>query len=117
VPIGLPQRPEPPASMPDSQKVLWRGIVAEQLPDYFFAGSLPLLAQYVRHVDTASKIERLLQATDPDANMPLYSKLGDMRARETKAICSLSTKLRLAPSNRWDGRKRLPVVAREKPWD
>ena len=86
-------------------------------PDYFIVGSLPLLTACVRAVDSADTIARLMAATDPEQNLARYAKLGEMAARETKSMCALAQKMRLAPSAGPDSRKRIPVSAGlRKPW-
>jgi hypothetical protein len=114
---ALPQRPAPPTDLTPAQARIWASIVTEMPVDFFIAGSLPLLACYVRHVDAASVIARLIHETNPERDLARYSKLSEMAARETKAICSLSTKLRLAPSNRFDSKKRIPVTVSPRPWE
>lgn len=114
----LPQRPEPPRDLSKKEAVLWRAIVAQMPADFFIAGSLPLLTAYVRHVEASNQIAQMINGVTPDADLALYGKLCEMAARETKSLCSLSTKLRLAPSNRYDSKKRLPVRATSmRPWE
>jgi hypothetical protein len=118
IPMGLPQRPEPPAHLTKAQATLWQKIVGQMPTDWLIAGSAPLLTAYVRHVATADLLARAINATDPDTDLPRYAKLTEMAARESKALCSLSTKLRLAPSNRFDSKKRIPInTAERKPWE
>jgi hypothetical protein len=85
--------------------------------DYFIVGSLPLLTAYVRAVDSANTIARLIRATDPEQDLLRYNKLCEMASRETKAMCAPAQKMRLAPSAGPDSRKLIPVAAGlRKPW-
>jgi hypothetical protein len=113
-----PQRPEPPEELTPAQAKEWRAIVASMPSAYFDAGSLPLLVAYVRHVDTANVIARLLRETDPEVDLPTYARLATMAASQSKSIGDLATKLRLAQSNRFDAKKRISAVSpAAKPWD
>jgi hypothetical protein len=125
IPSGLPQRPPPPAELTPTQAGLWTVIVGQMPADYFIAGSWPLLVAYCRHVDTSNVLAGLINAIDParlatDEVLARYGRLTEMAARETKAIASLSTKLRLAQSNRYDSKKRIattPAIPWAKPWE
>jgi hypothetical protein len=113
----LPQRPSAPVDLSKQEAALWKAIVDQMPIDFFIVGSLPLLAQYVRHVEAANRIAQMINGLGPHAELALRSKLSEMSARETKAMCSLATKLRLAPSNRYDSKKRIPVTNASKPWE
>jgi hypothetical protein len=98
---------------------LWEEIVGSQAADYFIPGSLPLLSQLVRHVDTADVLAKAINSMAPrlEDDLPLANKLMGMAARESAAIAMLSTKLRLAQSARFDNKKRLPTSPPGlKPW-
>jgi hypothetical protein len=86
--------------------------------DYFIVGSLPLLAQLVRHCEAAEVLAKALRTVDGEANLALWGKLTRMACRESAAISMLSVKLRLAPSARFDSKKRIPAGrAGVKPWN
>ena len=116
IPLGLPAKPSPPKDLTKPQLAQWKSIVDAMPHDYFIVGSLPLLTAYVRAVDAANTIAGLTQATDPDKDLARYSKLSEMAARETKSMCSLAQKLRLAQSAGPDSRKKIPVSGQRKPW-
>jgi hypothetical protein len=115
----LPKRPEPPADLTPKQRKLWQEIVSSQAADYFIPGSLPLLAQLVRHVETADVLAKAINSmAGLEDDLKLANKLFAMAARESAAIAMLSVKLRLAQSARFDNKKRLPTQpAGLKPWD
>ena len=119
IPAGLPARPTPPADLTPKQRKLWEQIVTSQAADYFIPGSLPLLSQLVRHVDTADVLAKAINSMAPrlEDDLPLANKLFAMAARESAAISMLSTKMRLAQSARFDNKKRLPTSPPGlKPW-
>ena len=94
-----------------------RGVAAA---DFFHLGSLPLLNQLVRHVDTSDMLAKAINSMKDrlEDDLPLANKLFAMAARKLAAIAMLSAKLRLAQSARFDNKKRLPTsFPGPKPWE
>jgi hypothetical protein len=108
--------PEPPAELTEAQADIWRGIVRCRQPGYFDGACEALLVTYCRHVDAANAIAALVAQTNP-SNLPRYSRLRVMAARETVALARLSAKLRLAPQHV----RRIEHIARtppaRRPWE
>jgi hypothetical protein len=75
--------------------------VASRPPEYFDGACQALLVCYCRHAATANFIAAAINALDPSdpKDFRIYARLLSIAARESKAMMSLSTKLRLAPSN------------------
>jgi hypothetical protein len=119
VPMGAgPRRPDPPTELTEAQATLWQTIVGEMPVDWLIAGAAPLLTAYVRHVSSADVLARVINGVDLTEDLDLYDQLTRMACRESAAICALSTKMRLAPSNRFDAKKRLPATKYgRRPWE
>ena len=118
VPLGLPAKPSPPRGLTKSQLAQWGAIVGEMPHDYFTAGSMPLLVAFVRAVDAANTIAKMIQATDINEDLGRYSKLLEMAARETKSMCALAQKMRLAQSAGPDSRKTVKTRGTgQPPWE
>ena len=113
-----PRRPDPPTELTEAQATLWQTIVGEMPVDWLIAGAAPLLTAYVRHVSSADVLARVINGVDLTKDLDLYDQLTRMACRESAAICALSTKMRLAPSNRFDAKKRLPATnGGRRPWE
>ena len=98
-PLTLPRLP-PPVELDGEQKETWVLVTNAMPADWFGPGATPLLVQLCRHTVQARRIAELIEkaAGNPETNLSFYQDLLALQARETAAICSLSTKLRLSPS-------------------
>jgi hypothetical protein len=120
------ERPKPPLGMPDAQAAVWRQTVESLEAEWFRPETLPLLAQYCRHVVAsnviAARIDELL-AQEPDEETPkaLYyqnvalAELYRMQALETTKIMALATKMRLAQQSTYDKSKKKQTIGK-RPW-
>jgi hypothetical protein len=113
----LHPRPEPPYGLPPAASALWQRIVNEQPADYFRVATLPLLSAYCLHACTLDQLAKLIAETDPEVDLSRFDQLLRMRKRESAALASLSTKLRLAQSQRFDSRKKLEPRPWVPPWE
>jgi hypothetical protein len=113
------QRPEPPAELTAKQAEIWKFTVAALRHDWFGPENRPLLTQYCRHVAIADVVAKAITATDIKAELARFARLGAMQARETSAIISLATKMRLTNQSSRDSRhvKRDPGAGRPRPWE
>lgn len=100
-------RPQPPGDLTKEQRVIWEKTVANEAADVFKTAALQqLLKEYCRHVTTALKLARMIEAMEvlevisPD-DLEDYDRLLKMRDRETKAIADKATKLRLTNQSRY----------------
>lgn len=100
-------RPDAPSDLTKEQREVWERTVANEAADTFKTAALQqLLKEYCRHVASAAflaeMIERAEAAGLADADeIKAYDKLLAMRDRETKAIASKATKLRLTNQSRY----------------
>ena len=120
VPIGQPQRPEPPQGMPKEEAKVWRHTVGAMRADWFGAETHPLLAQYCRHVANATVISREIKRRLAAGNDIVdLDRLLAMHARESQALSSAATRLRLTPRSTRDKdtNRHLGVTQGPKPWE
>jgi hypothetical protein len=117
--IDAIQKPDPPAELTPDQAETWKITVAAMRRDWFGPENGPLLVQYCRHVTNANVVAKAITATDIKADLARFARLGAMQARETSAIISLSTKMRLTHQASRDSRhvKRDPGAGRPRPWE
>jgi hypothetical protein len=97
-----PPHPEPPAYFSPAAAEHWRAIVASKPSTYFDAANRILLECLCVHAATADWIWSEIHTLDPrdKRQFQRYRSLGVMAARESRAIISLTTKLRLLPTKR-----------------
>lgn len=107
--LPLPgKRYEPPDELTPEQKFLWRDIIATKPVEWWSPDSLPLLANYCRHITTsnylAAQINQPFDLSDHDTRKA-YELLLKMRNAETAAIIRLATAMRLTQQSRYDSSK------------
>ena len=117
-------RPSPPDDLNERQQEVWRRTVANEASDCFKTAALQqLLKEYCRHVVTAAKLAEMIEAIEARDEMPAdlsdYDGLLRMRDRETKAIASKATKLRLTNQSRYTpgaAATASKTAGERKPW-
>lgn len=112
------ERPRPPAELTDEQADEWRA-VANSLPaDWFGRETLPMLAQYCRHIVASKRVAELVADMEgsEEFNLIAYDRLLKMQEREGRAITSLATKMRISQQSTYDKSKKKAGQVR-KPWD
>ena len=100
----LGRRAPPPHTLTDRQRALWLQIVSSKATDWFPAETHPLLAALVAHIETFELLEREfrgLDKVDTDDRLSWLDRLSRLRDRESRAIATLSTKLRLTNQARY----------------
>lgn len=122
--VEVLQRFDPPEDFSVEEREIWNSVIEAVPNDWFTKANLPLLIQYCRHVDQSRYISTLLamrDAVDTDGYLVLtlkdYDKLLQMQDRETKAITSLATRMRISQqsvtNHRGNGK---PTSRVAKPW-
>lgn len=109
--ISRMDRPLAPHDLNDEETEFWARIV-ESLPgDWFTASTLPLLTQYCRHSVQARRIAELVEraGSDPDLELRDYDRLLKMQQRESAALASLATKMRISQQSTYDKSKKKPA--------
>lgn len=128
---ALPGRDErrapPPEGLTDAQARLWRGIV-ETEPAHLFDSEARrhLLRLYVEHACFRASLQTLIDRSpveafgDPDA-FKTFEAMLRARDRETKALVSLATRMRLTNQSRYTpaaaGSAGRNHTSGPKPWD
>jgi hypothetical protein len=96
-------RPEPPAELSDEEAAVWKEISQSLPADWIKTYAKHLFVELVAHVIEARHIRQWMRAAkeDPDLGVATYDRLLKMHERESRAIASLSVKLRLSPSSEY----------------
>lgn len=116
--IEATPRQSPSHDLTDEEVEVWVSVVNTEPADWFSASVRPLLAQYSRHVIHARRIAELLEkaTSDPKLSVVDYDRLLKMQERESRAITSIATKLRITPQALTNHRGNKNPSAR-KPWE
>lgn len=119
VPIGEAERPVPPNTLSEEEKLLWRKVVNSLPPGWIRPEAESLLANYVSHETEAKEITRLIEEGkgSHDFNVAEYDRLCKMREREVRSASSLATRLRLTPQSTYDPKKSKGKGTQKAPWD
>jgi hypothetical protein len=127
------QRPDVPYDLTDDEGAVWRSVVDAEAADWFRPSQLPMLTQYCRHVVSSRKIAGMVRALEDEVTkaaeaaetskvsailgaMKAIDRLLKMQDRESRAIASLATKMRIAQQSTYDKSKKKPTLAK-RPWD
>ena len=100
VPVSFEaRRPAPPAELTAPEAKVWKAIVCSTPGGWFSVAQEPLLSAYCRHVVTGDRLSAMINKGSPDltnmAGIRQHSRLLSMRLRESAAMMSLATKMRL----------------------
>ena len=112
-------RPAPPAGLTDAEAEEWRKITARLPREWFPVETHGLLTALLKHQTTyrvlCGLIEKfdLSSLTETDVGVMTYSRLLAMRARESKALMDLATRLRLTPQSRYQPDRAATQAKRE----
>ncbi len=113
------ERPVPPNHLGDAERAVWESVV-DSLPADWFAGGMPaVLEQYCAHVVEARRLGGLIEEAtkDPDLKINDYDRLLKMRERESRAMASLATKMRITQQAARNHRGNRTREAARKPWE
>ena len=125
-PIERTERQKPPHDLSDEETEVWAGVVDTEPAEWFSPSTTPLLAQYCRHVIHARRIAALIEKAstdlDPKTRQPTlsifdYDRLLKMQDRESRAIASLATKMRISQQATTNHRGNKRPKAARKPWE
>ncbi len=115
-----------PAILSDAEQSVWAQLVNDQPADAFTPTHVPLLTQYCRHVIQAQLLADEIAAFDrawlaDEDGLKRYKMLTDMQERESRAMSSLATRLRITRQAVVDpktaGRASRNVGRKAKPWE
>jgi hypothetical protein len=123
-PIDPKRYPPAPPSLSARQQELWSKIVRSKPVDWFDPGSLPILQALTAHIETAERIEvqfRDLGDLTDSEQLDRLDKLSRLRDRESKAVATLSAKLRLTLQSRYTAQSAATAARRggsgPSPWE
>ena len=117
VPVTI-ERPIAPADLTSDEAEEWNGITDRLPADWFARETYGLLAQYCRHIVSSRKVASLIQTFEAgDFELEQYDRLLKMQERESRAIASLATKMRISQQSTYDPKKRKPSGVGKKPWE
>src|SRR6478736_3669311 len=97
-----PSRPQAPANLMPEAAAEWRAIVDRMPADWFTRETHGLLAAYCKHIVSARHVGQLIEAERAAGALDLvrYDKLLRMQERESRAMSSLGTRMRLTQGSR-----------------
>lgn len=101
---GMKRRPPAPTELTVEQATIWKETVDRMPADWFPTETHPLLIQYCRHVSEARFIASKIAIVRADASkvsVERYELLLRLQDRESRAIATIATKLRLTPQSRY----------------
>jgi hypothetical protein len=124
--VQVVERQRPPHDLSDEEVEIWAAVVATEPADWFSPSTVPLLAEYCRHVIHARRVAELIERATSDIDRKTkkptlvledYDRLLKMQERESRAVAMLATKMRITQQSTTNhrGNKR-PNVAR-RPWE
>jgi hypothetical protein len=120
-------RPQAPSDLTEFQRDVWQRTVASEAATFFKTAALQaILKQYCRHVETADVLTRQIDKFQPEwlsdsEGLATYGELLKLRERETRAVATLATKLRLTNQARYVPQAAATAAksasAPKKPWE
>jgi hypothetical protein len=114
--VSCPKDPEtrlePPRSLSERERKLFRDLVSSVVPEHFVHCDLPLVCAYVRAISLEERAAAQLRKTPTDSKwLALWEK-------STRVLTALSLRLRLSPQARVRNTKPDPYAGgKPKPWD
>jgi hypothetical protein len=114
----LGSKASPPHALSERQRALWLQIVKSKPAEWFGPETHPMLAALVAHVETFELLEREfrgLEKVDTADRLAWLDRLSKLRDRESRAIATLSTKLRLTNQSRYTPKAAATASRRTSP--
>jgi hypothetical protein len=118
-PLDRTERQRAPHELNDEETEVWFAVVNSMPADWLTPSTVPLLTQYCRHVLQAKRVAELIERASGKKDLELmdYNRLLAMQERESRAICTLATKMRISQkSNVSEAGKKTPHSSARKPW-
>jgi len=113
------ERPDAPYDLTDEQSDEWWAVVNRLPADWFPRETHPMLADYCRHVIKSRRVAQLVADAEnaSDLDIDLLDKLYKMAERESRAITSLATKMRISQQSTTNHRADKGSRGLRKPWE
>ena len=115
--VQFTPRPKAPEELTPEQAIEWDAVVGRMPPDWFPRETHGILANYCRHVISASTISSRLEIHESEeGDVQEYDRLLKMRERESRSASSLATRLRITQQTSYDKSKKRGG-SEKKLWD
>lgn len=118
-PLQTIARLRPSYDLTDEETEVWVAVTENWPADWFTPATAPLLTQYCRHTIRARQIAELIEKAtgDPDLAIKDFDRLLKMQERESRAIASLATKMRISQQSTTNHRGNQKIINSKKPWE
>ena len=118
-PVEIMDRQRAPHDLNDEETEVWSAVVMSWPADWFSPATAPLRSQYCRHVVQARRIAELIEksVSDPELSLAGYDRLLKIQERESRAIATLATKMRITQQATTNHRGNQKTTAARKPWE
>ena len=118
-PVETIERPDAPYDLTDEQSAEWWAVVNRMPADWFPRETHAMLADYCRHVVRSRRVSQLIAEEEKgDAiDVGALDKLYKMGERESRAISSLATRMRISQQATLTKRADKGTAGMKKPWD
>jgi hypothetical protein len=115
--ITVENRPEPPCELTPEQADEWRAVVASLPADWFRRETHAMLSNYCRHAVASRRIAQLISDLESSGDFEIgnYDQLLRMLQRESGAMSSLATRMRMSQQSSYDEKRKKKAVTK-KPW-
>jgi hypothetical protein len=124
-------RQRAPGELTKEQAGIWNAVVAAEPADWFSGSTRPLLSQYCRHVLAARRLAEMIAMLEAEiatksaeqserlavmlSAAKAFDRLLKMQERESRAIASLATKMRVTQQATTNHRGN--KIETKKPWE
>lgn len=118
-PVETIERPDAPYDLTDEQAEEWWAVVNRLPADWFPRETHAMLADYCRHVVKSRRIAQLVADAEASSEIDIdaLDKLYKMAERESRALSSLATRMRITQQATSTHRANKGSKGVRKPWD
>lgn len=122
-PLEVIKRAEPPLDLTPAETDVWVETVNAMPADWFPRETWPLLRQWCRHTVTAHRVAQLIDQASAAEEIDLaeMKELLGMQARETVALKSMASAMRLSQQASYSARGAAGTKGRrtmvDRPWE
>jgi hypothetical protein len=129
--VGAVPRPRAPSELSKQQAGIWNAVVAAEPADWFSGSTRPLLVQFCRHIIAARRVAEMVATLETEIRTKsaeqserlavmlsaakAFDRLQKMQERESRAIASLATKMRITQQATTNHRGN--KIETRKPWE
>lgn len=112
------ERADAPYTLTDRQAEVWHRVTGRLPADWFQAEHWDMLVAYCRHSVAADNVAQLISQHEGGDSLDVdeYDKLLKMQERESRALSSLATRMRITQQALKDPRTK-PHKSVKKPWE